>query len=96
MIDTASQIVHNADSLTQHEDTKMNDNQEQNVVEQGFEDQTSAEAVSEVEAEIRANLHSLSQDYQLEEVITGFFFVAQDILDRIGYELVGKEENNDA
>lgn len=32
MIDTASQIVHNTTSLTQHDDTKMNDNQEQNVV----------------------------------------------------------------
>lgn len=98
MIDTASQIVHNAASLTQYEDTKMNDNQEQNVVEQEEEeqqyrsqiDQEYSESVSEVEAEIRSNLHSLSQDYQLDEVVAGFFFVAQDILDRIGYEVVEK------
>lgn len=82
----------------------MNNNQEQNVVEQEEEeqqyqnqiDQEYAESVSEVEAEIRANLHSLTKDYQLDEVVTGFFFVAQDILDRIGYEFVRKEENNDA
>lgn len=69
------------------EEEDHDEEQQQNQIDQEY-----AEAVSEVEAEIRANLQSLTQDYKLEEVFTAFFFVAQEVLDKIGYDVVERKE----
>lgn len=77
-------------NVQQQEEANLNMNT--NVNTEDNEDQESVDNVRQIESDLRYFLKDLTEEFCLEEVVTAFFFVAQEVLDKIGYDVVERKE----